>query len=229
MDNSAIRKANLAVVLDNLKMTQAEFAELIDTSASYLSQIKKGVRPNGDAQNIGNKLARKIEEAAKMPFGWMDENHSHSVQSTVLRYDLSNVMPIKKIVRPIPVISSVAAGQWREAIEEPVSEYVYPTKMRSQNAFGLLIIGKSMEPDFKEDEYIIVDPDVMPNPTDYVVALNGKNEATFKKYRSRGINENGEEVFELIPLNPDFATIRSDREKVILIGTVVDHLRSFRK
>ena len=36
------------------------------------------------------------------------------------------------------------------------------------------------------------------------------DEATFKKYRPRGLNEQGQQVFELVPLNEDYPSMRSD-------------------
>lgn len=67
------------------------------------------------------------------------------------------------------------------------------------------------------------------SPGDYVVAKNGSEYATFKKYRARGVNENGEEVFELVPLNPDFAALNSAVEKISIIGVVVEHRRQMRR
>lgn len=85
-----------------------------------------------------------------------------------------------------------------------------------------------MEPEFKEGDIIIIDPEVAPSPGNYVVAKNSEEEATFKKYRPRGVNEKGEHYFELVPLNPDFETMRSDHQSITIIGTAVDHVRRLR-
>ena len=42
-----------------------------------------------------------------------------------------------------------------------------------------------------------------------MVAKNHQAEATFKKYRPRGIDADGKPIFELVPLNDDYATICS--------------------
>jgi SOS-response transcriptional repressor LexA len=54
-----------------------------------------------------------------------------------------------------------------------------------------------------------------------VIARNGTNQATFKKYRPRGIDAQGNEIFELTPLNDDYPTLRSDVEPLFVIGVVV--------
>lgn len=133
----------------------------------------------------------------------------------------------------IPILSYVQAGNWREMCEQATAfdgnvEYVSAGGEIGPYGFGLWLRGDSMVPLFKEGDLIIVDPDESPQPGDYVVAKNGSNEATFKKYRPRGIDENGQEVFELVPLNDDYPTMHSDRQHIQIIGVMVEH-RSYRK
>lgn len=75
---------------------------------------------------------------------------------------------------------------------------------------------------------MIVDPVIAPQPGDYVVAKNGEEEATFKKYRPRGMNERGDVVYELVPLNEDYPSMRSDLTPIKIVGTMVEH-RKYRK
>ncbi|MHC6657390.1 LexA family protein [Aeromonas salmonicida] len=133
----------------------------------------------------------------------------------------------------VPILSYVQAGNWREMCEQATTfdgnvEYVTANVDIGPFGFGLWLRGDSMLPQFKEGHLIIVDPDEAPQPGDYVVAKNGSNEATFKKYRPRGIDENGKEVFELVPLNDDYPTMHSDRQHIQIIGVMVEQ-RIFRK
>lgn len=133
----------------------------------------------------------------------------------------------------IPILSYVQAGNWREMCEQASNfdgnvEFVTASSEIGPYGFGLWLRGDSMVPLFKEGDLIIVDPDEGPQPGDYVVAKNGSDGATFKKYRPRGIDENGQEVFELVPLNDDYPTMHSDRQHIQIIGVMVEH-RSYRK
>lgn len=133
----------------------------------------------------------------------------------------------------VPIISYVQAGHWREMSEEARCfdgsvEFVAVGEGVGPHTFALWVRGDSMLPQFKEGDLIIVDPDEAPQPGDFVVAKNGSDEATFKKYRPRGIDENGNDVFELIPLNEDFPSMHSDRQHIEIIGVMVEH-RAFRK
>ena len=98
----------------------------------------------------------------------------------------------------------------------------------SISSFALKIRGDSMLPDFKEGDIVIIDPMITPLPGDFVVAKNLEEEATFKKYRPRGNNEHGQLVFELVPCNPDYPTLRSDIDRCNIIGVMIEH-RQFRK
>lgn len=45
-------------------------AGIVETSSAYLSHIRNGHK------EIGNDLARRIEVAMDLPYGWMDADHS---------------------------------------------------------------------------------------------------------------------------------------------------------
>ena len=142
-------------------------------------------------------------------------------------------------VRPLPVISMVQAGLGREAADP------YPRGYAEQSgsvdaelardlgrlAFALEIIGESMLDEFHPGDIVIIDPSVKPLPGDYVVArMEDDGSATFKKYRSRGRDAEGHEVFELVPLNPDYPTITVNAANPgSIIGTMMEHRRRRRR
>ena len=68
---------------------------------------------------------------------------------------------------------------------------------------------------------------VQPRPGDFVVAKRDSDlSATFKKYRIRNQDEQGRDVIELTPLNPDWPTLMIDRDNPgRIVGTMVEHRR----
>lgn len=126
----------------------------------------------------------------------------------------------------VPLISYVQAGSWREVIDtfQPgdAEKFLFTDVDVSKTSFALTVVGDSMLPDFKTGDIIIVDPEVVPLPGDFVVARNSENEATFKKYRSRGFTEQGKEIIELIPLNENYPSLRSDISPIEIVGKVVE-------
>lgn len=221
--------------IQNLRALVAEFktadavAQRAQTAPMYLSQILNGAKSStGNTRGIGDKLARKLEEGCGKEVGWMDRPH----RAEAVPFD-ENVMPATVGLRPIPVISSVQAGALRD-MESPYPPgagyaYEYTDQDLSEWAFALDVEGLSMLPEFKPGDRIIVDPEIAPNPGDFVVARNGSEQATFKKYRPRGIDTAGNEVFELVPLNDDYPTLRSDTEHLTVIGVVTEHRKKLRR
>ena len=136
-------------------------------------------------------------------------------------------------IHRIPVISYVQAGVWTAPNEirecDGNMAYITTDLDLGDRAFAIVIRGNSMEPEFTEGDLVLIDPDEPLHPGDFVVAKNGEEEATFKKYRPRGYSEDGKEIFELAPLNDDYATMRSDRQPIQIIGTMVEHRRRRRR
>lgn len=135
--------------------------------------------------------------------------------------------------RRVPEISYVQAGRWKE-IADPYEvgdarDWLRPDKDVSDTAFALEIKGDSMEPEFHDGDKVIIDPAVQPRPGNYVVAkLYKQDEATFKQYRLRGIDANGD-IIDLVPLNDNHPTLRIDADNPgEIVGTMVEH-RRFRR
>lgn len=68
MDSKEIRKINLQALLKESKLTQAKFADKVGTDGAYISQIiSRTIKAN-----VGDDLARRIENAFQKHRGWMD-------------------------------------------------------------------------------------------------------------------------------------------------------------
>ncbi|WP_268011707.1 LexA family protein [Aeromonas veronii] len=201
-------------------LTQQKLGELIGVKKSSISQWE-----NDEHSPSGDNLAQ-LSKVFGVSAHWLSTGKGSP--------EPSNVEPaVIPQGNRVPILSYVQAGNWREMCEQATAfdgnvEYVTASVDIGPCGFGLWLRGDSMLPQFKEGDLIIVDPDEAPQPGDYVVAKNGSNEATFKKYRPRGIDENGQEVFELVPLNDDYPTMHSDRQHIQIIGVMVEH-RIFRK
>ncbi|ATP90368.1 helix-turn-helix domain-containing protein [Aeromonas media] len=198
-----------------LKMTQQQLGDRIGANKASISQWENGVY-TPDAKNL-SALAKALSVSV---FWLMDGKGDPAGQ---------NLEIAPPDIHRIPVISYVQAGVWTETSE--IREYdgnlVYITTdlELGERAFAIELKGHSMEPEFVEGDIVLIDPDEHPHPGDFVVAKNGEEAATFKKYRPRGVGEDGQEVFELVPLNDDFPTMRSDRQHIHIIGTMVEHRR----
>lgn len=213
-----------------LGYSQEILGSRVGVSRVSISQWERGENtPNG-------RYLNELAAALGVTVEWLLTGDGNAVEPLATQGipGYHNVEPA--VILPgkrIPVLSYVQAGHWREMCEQATTfdgnvEYVSASADIGPCGFGLWLRGDSMLPQFKEGDLIIVDPDEAPHPGDFVVAKNGSEEATFKKYRPRGIDENGQEVFELVPLNDDYPTMHSDRQHIQIIGVMVEH-RSYRK
>ena len=214
----------------DIGLSQVALAKKIGVSGTSVSKWESGLnQPKG-------RYLNDLAAALGVSVDWLLTGDGSSTESPSTK-TMPGYHNVEPAVIPqgsrVPVLSYVQAGHWHEMCDQATAfdgnvEYVTAGVEVGPCGFGLWLRGDSMLPQFKEGDLIIVDPDEAPQPGDYVVASNGSDEATFKKYRPRGIDENGQEVFELVPLNDDFPTMHSDRQHIQIIGVMVEH-RSFRK
>lgn len=221
MDTVAIR---LRKAREHRGWTQQHLAVVADVSQGTIGNIESGAR-----QSRGS--LPKIAKALGVSHDWLADGEGEMLPSGS-RPEPSNVIPAAIGTRRVPLISYVQAGCWTEASDAATVgdgfEYLLTDLELSGSAFALEIQGESMLPRFAPGDRVIIDPEVCPQPGDFVVAMNGGQEATFKKFRPRGIDERGNTMFELVPLNEDFAPMRSDQVHIRIVGTMMEH-RQYRR
>ena len=114
----------------------------------------------------------------------------------------------------IPVIGMVAAGNWREAVQETDSYIAGPAS--GKNAFGLVVSGQSMNKIAPEGSVVMVDPDQMQlHDGAYYVVMNGESDATFKQYRSNPAR------LEPCSTSDEYKTIMLGADAFTVVGRVV--------
>ncbi|MFT0771267.1 S24 family peptidase [Psychrobacter aquimaris] len=116
----------------------------------------------------------------------------------------------------MPVISWVAAGSFADVMPVTIDdaiEWIDRPSNLSPRAFGLIIEGRSMWPEFKPGEIIYVEPNISPlelkDGALVVIHCNDDKQATFKQLI---IGDSPEDMY-LKPLNPDWPD-----QKIIPMG-----------
>lgn len=208
-------------------LSQASLAKLIGTGQSTIGSIENG-------RNQGSGKLLQIARALNVLPEWLETGRGQmrpNKEADSQPFD-ANVIPAAVGERRIPLLNYVQAGVFCDPGQNFTfegMEYLLTDLDLSERAFALQIKGDSMHPEFKEGDRIIVDCEVSPRPGDFVVAKNSEEAATFKKYRLLRIGEDGQEVFELVPLNQDYPSTRSDQHHVQIIGTMVEHRKYYRR
>lgn len=224
--------ANLKRLLSCVK-NKADFAQRagIPGGPSMMSQHQSGVRPI--SLEAGIAYAKGLEVSL----------YEISPRLVKMVSDLPPLIPGEDVpgsnlprlpegLRQYSVLSHTQAASLADGGDLPEAGESLDTEFGkegpSPRAFFLALEGDAMAPEFGEGDRVLVDPEVRPRPGDCVVARNAKRQALLRKYRVRGVDDEGTEVFDLVPLHPDHAVLRSDRNRLVLIGTVVEHRRPLR-
>lgn len=218
--------------IEKAGMSQRAFVKKYSLgSPANLGQYLQGRR----ALNV--RIASTIAQALSIEVA----DFSPRLATEIKQLKSDRVEPVKSRLKKIPVVSFTQAGWPTDPGQEAMAatliengDYVMVDEELPDGTFATELKGDSMEPDFLAGDIIVIDPTIHPRPGDFVVArvdqhVSYSAERAFKKFRPKGVNENGIDVFELVPLNPDYPTIRSDRQPCAIIGVMVEHRRKYRR
>ncbi|MEH3122003.1 MAG: helix-turn-helix domain-containing protein [Sphingomonas phyllosphaerae] len=170
-------------------MTQEELAEKADTTKATISKIERSTT------KVSYDWARRL--AAPL---------NCSVALLLMGEDLPDNNPVM-----VPVIGLIAAGNWREAIQQPLDRIAVVGA--KPHMFALRIIGDSMDLLAPEGANVTIDP-TDPSLTDgslYAVQ-NGDGEATIKRFRR------SPDRLEPVSSNPVHQPILLGAEPITVIG-----------
>lgn len=140
--------------------------------------------------------------------------------------------------KAIPLVRGSEMGA---ILESPVFEPSQPVKRTvtdlpvSDRAFAVILDDDSMRApagrlgeSFEVGDRLVVDAGAWPSPGDFVAAVSRTSGAVIRKYRLlRAATHESPEVFELVPLNPDYPTERSDEADLKVRGKVVEYRKVF--
>lgn len=141
--------------------------------------------------SFGEKVARSIEEVAGLPDRWLDNGSDENTSAG------------PNVRGAVPLISDVQAGMYTEFVDNfhagDGGKEMIPTSVPvHKHTFALRVSGDSMEPEFHEGMILIIEPELDPQPGDFVIAKNGSEETTFKQLIKDGAD------WYLKPLNPRY-------------------------
>jgi SOS-response transcriptional repressor LexA len=238
------------------RLEDLSYSPDVELDPGNLSRVERGVQGidprklQAIAKALGVTLSQLHEHAETLMSGRSMDFDSASNTDKVDRRrfpqaarelqesDVSNVHAIPNSPRMLPLLTTVQAGQPKEYIDDfavgAADEYVEVDadlgRRLGPYAFALVVDGLSMINEFQPGDKVIVDPSEAVHPGAFVVAkVQGINGATLKKYRDRGADENGNEQFDLVPLNEDFSTIRvNSKNPGSIIGVVIEKRTRYR-
>ena len=177
-------------------LSETELARAAGVNQPTVHRILSGQSKSPRLENL-HALAKAVGITTDLFLGGNTADEQRSTYSA----ELANT---PRELGKIPVISWVQAGSWCEAVEPEVvaaaEEWLDCPFPHSSKAFGLIIKGLSMFPDYRQEEVILVEPELEAAHNDDIVARTPDGDATFKRL------QHAEDGMYLLALNPDWPT-----------------------
>lgn len=152
---------------------------------------------------ISERLAKEAQRSARLLMSYRPENDAGTESGA--QASSSGAAASSEV----PLISWLQAGDWAVVVNNDVpgggEEMIATTAPINRHTYALRVSNDSMTnpygyPSFPEGTLLIVEPELVPVPNDYVIVRFGNREATFKK-----LIKDGEDWY-LKPLNPEYET-----------------------
>ncbi|WP_181008539.1 LexA family protein [Sphingomonas montanisoli] len=149
--------------------------------------IKQAMKAQGIKQvRLANELGLTPDQVSKAMHGTRRFTAPEmDIIRRLLGEDQRASVPGAMDTRRIPVIGSVAAGNWREAIQEPLGTIPMPEEDMPSDAVALRVVGDSMDKVIGDGGIVVFVPsDRALYPDRYYVVLNAEGETTFKQFQA---------------------------------------------
>lgn len=196
-----------------LQLTIEQLADKAGVDPSNLSKIERGL--GGYSRESVERIAKALQVSLGVLFA---EDGEDSVALLGRR--------------KVPILDEEHVRVFiSHAYRSPISpsiEHLLMDIKDSPRVVALHVKGDSMIPEFRNNDLIVIDPDIKPNPGDFVVADRPDMGLVIRQYRLLSYNSEGKPVVELAALNPSFPGFRSDVLPFTIIGTVIEHRRRWR-
>lgn len=148
-----------------------------------IEHIKSRMRARGLKQ-VDVAAALGIEKN-KVSLSFSGKRRFTVQEMDALRHLLAETAGQKPAIRSLPIIGQVAAGNWRDAVQQPIGSMPAPDPNIPPRAFVLEVVGNSMDEIVAEGSTVIVDPDDKALfPRRLYVIENSEGETTFKQFES---------------------------------------------
>lgn len=209
-----VRIDNLTRVMQTMG-SWAELARRINKRPSQISDMVRGKK------SFGDRVARDIELKLGLPRLALDDPSAELQVVPVLRTTTPRRIPMWKLTDTHALLEGrTSPSDATESIS--VGDDCPPS------AFGIRLNNDSMEPKFAAGDELIFDCARRPKAGNYVIAVSENiSEAVFRQYVVTAVNESGQDVYELRPLNSVYPTLSSTTNKLTICGVLIERRERF--
>ena len=207
--------------MSELKVTQADIRRATGAGKATISSwIKGDTKPSG-------MYATKLASFLHCHTDWLISGS----EATNNSYEADKLLPITEIAEAmIPVITWDTANNYNDSIiMNSIISWIPRHQHLSKQAFGLVIHGRSMYPEFKPNDIIYIEPEITSKDLrdgDFILIQDDDGKSPILKQLIIGNNQD-DRYLKLI--NPDWATeAMVSMDTCLLVGIVDSKLVRYR-
>ncbi len=191
--------ARYLAVRKSLALSQSELAKALKIKKQTISSWERGVSdPRIDT-------ARQLAELAGVHVEWLLSGRGSNGVGA------SNVVDYIGRGRKVPKMGDTETRIVSLAKRRP-TEFVQTHYECSAKAYALQVVGGSMAEEFQPGDVVIIDPELIPIPGDFVQVDMDDGRTLFRQYRPIFTRKGSPPAFELIACNKNWHSERVDAD-----------------
>ncbi|MDP3559058.1 MAG: XRE family transcriptional regulator [Legionellaceae bacterium] len=199
-------------------LTQAKLAELAGgLKQPRINNWEQGIRTPGPEEI--KLLATVLEVSPAFLMCLTDRKQPHPLDKNYVGA-LIPLLHAEQLHEPGYWTKAIKAGEYDgEVIFIPIT--IELAKIVGENAFALKMEDESMDPELRPDDVLIVNPDAIPKPGNFVVVKSDDTpEVIIRRYKQISISKSIQQ-FELLATNKNWPNIKShELTGCKILGTV---------
>jgi SOS-response transcriptional repressor LexA len=220
MSDHLVRVGNLKAHQKTMAWTDSELARQLGKSPQQVRSWYSGDR------NIGERLARAIEERLALARYALDDRSQHATTGVVTS-GTGRASGVTKSVMEVPVLVWTDVHKMLNVENTALRQkapHLETFAVCSPRAKFLEMPDDSMAPDISPGDHLLIDPTEAPRAGDVVLVRLPSGEHFVRVFRPRTAY-----VFEAEALNRDYQPLSSKDDVATVVGVMVEHRRYRRR
>lgn len=199
-------------------MSQEDLASLVGVSRAAVGLWEKAPEDGGTSPT--RKHVPALAVALQVPGAKVDIRKSIGVAAPESLAHFNRIPHIS--------LQTISASNMDQLVAKASAFLDYDKK--GADAFAVTVLDGSMAPDYKLGDVVVARRTLYPQEGDIVIYALSDGPAVLRVYHNRGKGRGGEQVFDLVAIDPETPTVTVlSRDDGHIVGVAVEHRKKLRQ